>query len=182
MLVRGVLTNSGGQTTLQGTDLGGTAAPAFTLSDQNGAQVSLASLRGHPVVLSFMNTHCPDECPLAGKLQTAMQALGAQSQDVRWVEVSTDPVGDTAQTAQSFLLHYQLEGSHYLLGDQAQLAPVWQAYSVAVTPNMPTATASNGSVSQTDGLYLIDGQGRERAYLDSNFTPSMLEGDLRTLL
>ena len=98
--------------------------------------------------------------------------------------MSTDPAGDTPQAAQSFVRHYQLEGTHYLLGDQAQLAPVWKSYAVAVTPATPamTATAGSGGVAQTDGIYVIDGQGRERVYLDSSFTPAMLEDDLRALL
>ena len=83
MLLRGILTNGAEQASLEGTDLHDTTAPAFALNDQNGAQVSLAALRGHPVVLSFMSTRCPDNCPLAGKLHTAMQALGMQARDVR---------------------------------------------------------------------------------------------------
>src|SRR5581483_12516451 len=78
MLLRGILAHGDGQTQLQGTDLGGTPAPAFTLSDQNGDQVSLASLRGHPVVLSFMDTDCPSGCPLATKQHAVMDALGSQ--------------------------------------------------------------------------------------------------------
>jgi len=31
----------------------GKPAPGFTLRDQNGAQIHLASLRGHPVLLVF---------------------------------------------------------------------------------------------------------------------------------
>jgi hypothetical protein len=61
--------NSGG---LDGTSMGGTPAPAFQLTDQNGQTISLAQFRGQPVVLTFMYTHCPDECPAnAGKLHAA---------------------------------------------------------------------------------------------------------------
>jgi protein SCO1/2 len=188
MLLRGHLADGQVQTRLQGADLGGTAAPAFALRDQNGAEVSLASLRGHPVVLAFMYTHCPDECPLtASKLHTVAQALGAKAQEVRWVAISTDPLGDTASTAQAFVRQHQVDGyMHYLLGDEAQLAPIWQAYHVAVEP-ATTATsgghsAGDGRVTHTGGLYVLDGQGRERVYLDPNFAPGTLEGDLRALL
>ncbi len=77
---------------LQGTSLGGTAAPTFTLTDQNGTPISLAALRGHPVVLTFFYTHCTDECPLtASKFQRVLTESGTQFKDVRWVAVSTDP-------------------------------------------------------------------------------------------
>src|SRR5690348_3418209 len=48
--------NQNASTQLKGTSLGGTAAPNFTLTDQNGNQVSLADLHGHPVVLTFFYT------------------------------------------------------------------------------------------------------------------------------
>lgn len=38
----------------------GLAAPAFTLSTPGGLQVSLASLRGKPVLINFWATWCPD--------------------------------------------------------------------------------------------------------------------------
>src|SRR5262245_11867030 len=34
------------------------AAPGFTLTDQSGRPVSLASFRGRTVVLTFMDSHC----------------------------------------------------------------------------------------------------------------------------
>ncbi|HEV8190366.1 MAG TPA: SCO family protein [Ktedonobacterales bacterium] len=184
MLLRGYLANGERQAALRGTDLGGTSAPAFTLYDHNGVEVSLASLQGHPVVLTFMSTRCASDCPVATKLHTAMQSLGGKAENVGWVAVSTDPVADTAANAQSFVRKYQLGGMRYLLGDEARLMPVWQAYHVPVELDASTAPASagGGSAFQAVGLYLIDGQGRERVYLDSNFAPGMLEGDLRALL
>ena len=38
----------------------GKAAPGFTLTDQAGRTLSLASFRGHAVVLEFMDPHCTD--------------------------------------------------------------------------------------------------------------------------
>ena len=35
----------------------------FTLTDTNGKPLSLSSLKGKVVVLSFGYTHCPDICP-----------------------------------------------------------------------------------------------------------------------
>src|SRR5437016_1262618 len=63
-----------------GTDLGRTPAPPFSLVDQDGQQVSLAQFRGQPVVLTFLYTHCPDECPLiADQIRVATTQLGADS-------------------------------------------------------------------------------------------------------
>ena len=42
-------------------------APDFTLTDQNGDRVSMAGLRGKVVVLTFMDPHCTDICPLVSR-------------------------------------------------------------------------------------------------------------------
>lgn len=169
---------------LQGTSLGGNIAPDFTLTDQHGARVSLASLRGHPVVLSFFFTHCTNECPLtASKFQRVLSQSDAQLQNVRWVAVSTDPVGDSPQTAMQFVAEHGLTGKlQYLLGTQSELAPIWSAYSVSVetTEATPGVTGA-GSVMHTGGVWLIDAQGREQVYLDATFSPQALGDDLKAL-
>jgi protein SCO1/2 len=169
--------------TLKGADLGATPAPDFTLTDASGATVSLASLRGHPVVLTFLYTHCPDECPLtAEKLRVAAQTLGTQgAAQVRWVVVSVDPTGDTPASANAFVAAHHLTGTaQYLLGTQAQLALVWDAYHIAVQPGGNAQAMVNG-VDHTVGVFVLDAEGRERAYLDGTFDPADLAYDLRAL-
>src|SRR5438876_10613947 len=41
-------------------------APAFSLRDQRGRRVSLRSLRGHAVLLTFLDSRCKRECPGEG--------------------------------------------------------------------------------------------------------------------
>ena len=179
-----LVNNQNANAQLKGTSLGGTAAPNFTLTDQNGNRVTLSDLRGHPVVLTFFYTHCTDECPLtASKFQSILKSSGAQLNNVRWVAVSTDPVGDTAQTATSFAAKHGLTGTlQYLLGTQAELEPVWSAYSVAVEGGATTPGQDDaGKVQHTGGVWLIDAQGHERIYLDAAFDPKALADDLKIL-
>src|SRR5579862_3258215 len=134
ILIHDHLAASSAAPPLVGVDLGGVAAPNFTLTDQTGARVTLASLRGHPVVLTFLYTHCPDQCPLtAEKLRMTADQLGARAGSVDWLAVSVDPVGDTPATAAAFVHAHGLDGRlRYLLGAQQALAPVWQSYHIAV--------------------------------------------------
>jgi protein SCO1/2 len=168
---------------LVGIDMGREPAPGFTLVDQNGASVSLEAQRGHPVVLTFLYTHCPDACPLtAEKLHAAEQSLGTRGADVRWLVVSIDPAGDTPAAASQFVAAHHLTGqARYLLGSQNQLQPVWSAYHIAVQPGQD-AQAQVRSVVHSLGVYVIDGQGRERVYLDQDFDPAGLASGLRVLL
>ena len=52
-------------------------APHFTLTDQHGKMVSLASLRGHAVALTFLDPVCTSDCPLiAQEFRQTDQRLG----------------------------------------------------------------------------------------------------------
>jgi protein SCO1/2 len=168
---------------LQGTDLLSRPAPTFQLVDQTGAPISLGALKGHPVVLTFMYTHCPGPCPLlAAKLYKASQALGKQAQQVEWLAVSFDPQGDTPASATQFVAVHQLAGRlHFLLGPPAQLEPIWNAYFVTVESQLH-AQGTGSTLMHSVGVFLLDQQGRERVYLNDTLTPEMLVADLHLLL
>jgi protein SCO1 len=163
---------------LQGTDLRGVAAPSFTLVDQSGARLSLAALHGHLVVLTFMDSVCTNECPITAQyLDMSAQLLGAKdTTSVVWLAISVDPWSDTSATARAFLAKNQVTMPlHFLLGSEATLRPLWQAYHIAVLQ-------TGGDITHTLGAYIIDQRGRERIWLDQAFDPKMLSDDLRILL
>ena len=165
---------------LSGTELDGAVAPDFTLTDGlTGQAVTLSSLRGNAVALAFLYTHCPDVCPLtASQFRAAQQRLGADAARVRFVAVSVDPQGDTPETVRAFSHAHDLsERWHYLIGQRAQLAPVWAAYGVGAF-GAPTGT----EVQHNDAIYLIDRDGRERALVHSDVSLDDLVNDLRALL
>ena len=175
------VTSTTSQSGLQGTDLGSVPAPNFRLTDQFGRPISLAQFKGKPVVLTFLYTHCPDQCPLtAEKLHAVMLSLGSDAQRVGVVAVSTDPKGDTRAAALNFSQVHRMQNYwHYLLGTESQLSPVWSSYAVYAAP---TPTSTGGTVAHTTAVYLIDKQGRERVFFGDNFTSEQLTRDLQILL
>ncbi len=59
-------------------DLVNRPAPAFSLTDQHGRNVSLASLRGKVVLLTFLDDTCSTDCPvIAQEFRLAGHLLGA---------------------------------------------------------------------------------------------------------
>jgi protein SCO1/2 len=162
---------------LQGTDLGSSPAPNFSLTDQFGKQVSLAEFKGKPVVLTFLYTNCPDQCPLtAEKLHATLQELGNAAPNVGVLAVSTDPARDTTSAALKFSQSHRMQDYwHYLVGPKSKLAPIWSAYSIYAQPEQQT-------VNHSLGLYVIDKQGHERVFLGNDFTPGQLAADLQVLL
>ncbi len=168
--------------TLKGTDLGTSPAPDFKLTDPAGKTMSLSDFHGKVVVLTFLYTHCPDECPLiASKLATTSGLLGDNTmKQTAFIAVSVDPTNDTPIAIAKFMQDHNLVGKlHYLTGTQEQLKPVWSAYSVYAAPS---TTTSAGSVSHSTRVIVIDQAGNERINLDSDLDPNDLAFDVRTLL
>jgi cytochrome oxidase Cu insertion factor (SCO1/SenC/PrrC family) len=130
-------------------------APDFTLSDQNGAAVSLATFRGQEVLLTFMDPKCTTQCPIVGQELGSVEAsLPAGVKPVLLV-VSVTP-GRTAADVGAFVSHVNWNaGWHWLLGNQAQLQAVWAMYHIAVQP-------TTGDVLHDETLYVVDPQGRIR--------------------
>ncbi len=166
---------------LQGTYLGGVAAPDFRLTDQFGRAVSLSQFKGQPVILTFLYTHCPDQCPLtAEKLHVVMLNLGSAAQHVAVLAVSTDPKGDTTATALNFSKVHRMQNYwHYLIGTHSQLSPIWSSYAVYAAP---TPTTTGGTVNHTTAIFIIDQQGHKRVLLGNSASNDQITGDLRILL
>ena len=76
-------------------------APPFTLTDTSGHSVSLSSLRGRTVVLTFLDPVCTSDCPIiAQSLRLADENLGADARNVELVAVVNNPLyRSTALTA-----------------------------------------------------------------------------------
>jgi len=175
------LANTGSDTNttngLQGSDLGGVVAPDFRLSDQYGKQVSLSQFKGEPVILTFIYTHCPDVCPLtAEKLHSTMQMMNGDTQKIGIIAVTIDPARDNQAAVLSFSKAHNMQDYwHYLFGTRNQLSPIWSDYHIFVQQQQQT-------VNHSMGLYLIDKQGKQRVYMDTDFTPTQLAANLKILL
>lgn len=154
---------------------GSTTAPAFTLTDQDGKTVALADFKGRVVALSFLDSHCQQQCPLQGEqLGIAERTLGARTPFVNLV-VSVAPATDTPDSERAFAATHRWMGEwHWLSGTPADLQAVWKSYGIAVLPG-PT-----GNIPHSIVLYLIDHQGHERVAMF--FTdPKRIEQDVGLL-
>jgi protein SCO1 len=165
-------------TKLVGEVLPGAIAPDFTLTDgPTGQVVSLSTLRGSVVLLTFLFTSCLDVCPLTAEvIRDARDRMGTSAKDVAFIAVSVDPVGDTPTTTRRFVQEHQLESSlRYLIGSQAALSRVWQAYGIA-------QAVSTKDVLHSDAIYLIDKMERGRVLLHSDVSPEALAANLGILV
>jgi protein SCO1 len=141
-------------------------APAFSLTDQRGRRVTSASFRGGPWLLMFLDSRCTTLCPIAGhQIGSVERQMG--SHRIPLVVVSVNPA-DTPWSVHRAAREWGWHGGWtWLMGTAAQLRPVWKAYHIGV---MSTAKG----ISHTIAVYLMDGQGDERA----GFLPPIATGAL----
>lgn len=165
---------------MAGTVLDGRPASPFRLQDQNGQTISLASLRGHVVVLTFLDAVCTQQCPLTAQyLDYTSGFLGPQAtQQIEWVAISVNPTNTPAQAKAFLAKHHVTVPIHFLLGTQAQLQPLWKAYGIYV--QLPTQPGQD--VVHAAFTYLLDQRGDEREILDQVYDMKAAAQDLRIIM
>ena len=153
---------------LGGFPMAGHLAPDFTLSDQFGHPVTLSSLRGHEVVLAFIDSRCKTLCPLTSTIMynAKSQLAASASRNVQLVAVNANPTATSIATVQAWSInHGMLHQWEFLTGSAQQLQSVYSMYNVYVQVN------SNRVLEHDPIMFIIDAQGHERLYfetLDSN--------------
>jgi protein SCO1/2 len=151
-------------------------APPFSLPDQSGRRFSLAAQRGRPLILTFMDSRCHQQCPLEGRALAAALRMTPAAQRPLIVAVSVNPWEDTRSSARSAIRRFGLApfSWRWLLGSKARLEPVWRKYGIEVR-------RAAHDIEHTDALYLIDARGFERAGIVYPFPPSWIRDDLGSL-
>jgi protein SCO1 len=157
------------------------AAPDFALTSQDGAEVTLESLRGKVVAVAFIYTWCPDICPmLTDKMARVQDALGADfGAKVAFLSITVDPERDTPEALKAYAeaLDADLAGWSFLTGTPAAIREVAQRYGVVVRP------AADGQVDHTLLTTLIDRHGAMRVqYLGYRFDEEEFRHDLQDLV
>lgn len=154
-------------------------APAygFTLTDQYGHPVSLASLKGRAVALTFLDPVCTVDCPIiAQEFRQADALLGSSSRHAVFVAVVANPTYHSVAATEAF---DEQEGlAHvgnwlFLTGSVRQLERVWNTYGVTVE-----TTPAGSMVAHTNIAYVIDTTGNIREVLDA--TPGTSDASSRS--
>jgi cytochrome oxidase Cu insertion factor (SCO1/SenC/PrrC family) len=145
-------------------------APGFSLTDQDGRTVSLASLRGKVVLMTFLDPVCTSDCPIiAQEFKQTGQLLGAQNKNVELVAVVANQLYRSVAFTRAF---DQQEGLttvpnwRYLTGSLSQLSAVWQHYGIIVE-NLPAGAMSG----HNDVAVVIDPSGQIRQEVSTDPGP-----------
>ena len=145
-------------------------APGFTLTSQAGRRVSLTSLRGKVVLLTFLDPVCTTDCPIiAQEMRAADTMLGAKASQVELVAVVANQTYVSRTFTQAFTRQEgldQVPNWLYLTGSLSQLQVVWRHYRIEVQ-NLPAGAMS----AHNDLVFVISATGRIRQEIDSDPGP-----------
>jgi protein SCO1/2 len=154
---------------------------AFEIQDLLGKPFNNASLKGHPHLLFFGFTYCPDICPTT--LATLSQVLPAGAPavlpDARVLFISIDPERDSAANLQDYLRAFSngIEGARP--ANVAALTPLLTSLgAIASRVSLPDGSYT---LDHTAAIYLLDSRGRYRAVFTPPISVAQLKGDLQRI-
>lgn len=159
----------------------GDVVPNTPLENQQGTLMSLESLRGHRVALTFIYTRCPlvNFCPLMDQRFVDLQREITQSPDlvdVRLVSVTIDPEFDTRDVlyAHATALNADPDLWHFVTGDRNEVLGLANRFGIVTEPGASDALLHNLRTA------VIDPDGRlVTAYSGNMWTLAELVANLK---
>lgn len=132
---------------------------SYTLTDQDGAKVTEAVFKGHPSLLFFGYTHCPDVCPTTlAEMSAWFETLGADAKDLKAYFVTVDPERDTPQVLKDYVAWVGPRLSA-LGGERAEVDKAIKAWGV-VAEKVPGSGPDDYTMNHTASVFLLDKDGR----------------------
>lgn len=152
----------------------------FDLVDQDGNAVDESLFAGHPSVLFFGFTHCPEVCPTTmAEMSAWFEALGEEGADLRAYFVSIDPERDTPAVLGDYVswVSDRITG---ITGDPQQIAAIAKAWGVFYE-KVPL-NGGDYTMDHTASVFLLDRNGEFQGTIAYREDMATALGKLRNLL
>ncbi|MGA8534874.1 MAG: SCO family protein [Candidatus Tumulicola sp.] len=154
------------------------AAPQ--LVDQTGRTFTLESLRGRPLVVTFISAHCTDACPLINaQFSDAATRIAHQGLSARLLTITLDPQRDPPMVMRSLATRFGANPRYWLLasGRPADVDAILDAYGVIARPGK-----SGYRENHTTFVYVFDASGKlEKTMLASTDLTNAIVDEVRTM-
>ena len=153
--------------------------PDVILTNQFGKPLSMASLKGKPLLVSFIHTSCKGVCELmTAKMKDVASDLGANGTKVTMVSISTDPDDDGPAQLMAYAKRENVvnDGFVFLTGKPASVKQVLKVYGV-------NQHAGDNEMTHVFELFLIGPDGHQvRHYHGLNIQAAKVAGDIQHTL
>ena len=152
----------------------------FDLLDHNGAPVDETLFAGHPSLLFFGFTHCPEVCPTTlAEISGWFEALGDEGADLRAYFVTIDPERDTPATLGDYVtwVSDRITGITGEPAEVATLADAWGVYYERVP-----VEGGDYTMDHTASVFLLDRSGAFQGTIAYREDTATALGKIRNLL
>jgi len=152
----------------------------FKLVDQNSQPITEQDLIGHPYLVFFGFTHCPDVCPTTlFEVSEILRKLGPDAKNVRALFITVDPERDTPAVLKDYMSSFdpRVIGA---TGDSAAIMSVEKTFRV-YAKKVPL-DGGGYTMDHTAIVYLMDKAGRFVAPFNMKRRPEEAAADLKRYL
>ncbi|NLH82314.1 MAG: SCO family protein [Phyllobacteriaceae bacterium] len=130
----------------------------FALVDQSGKPFTQADLKGHPSLVFFGYTFCPDVCPTTLlEAEGWMKELGPDADRLKVVFVTVDPERDTSEKLKDYLGSFDPRFVG-LTGPRPAIDRILKDYRVFA--RKVEGKGGDYTMDHTAAVYMLDPQGR----------------------
>lgn len=133
---------------------------AFALVDQRGAPIDQTAFEGHPSLLFFGYTHCPDVCPTTmAEMSNWFAALGGEAGNLKAYFITVDPERDTPAILGEYIawVSDRITG---ITGPRAEIDKVLTDWRI-VAEKVPSSDGGY-TMNHTASVFLLDSKGQFR--------------------
>jgi protein SCO1/2 len=152
----------------------------FELTDHNGERTTAATFAGHPTLVYFGYSYCPDICPMS--LQTMATAMAEENDEPRinGAFITVDPKRDHADHLADYvpLFHGRLVG---LTGSMTEIETVAKAFRIFFK-HREDVDPEAYPVDHSAYIYLMDQNWRLAAVFRHDATADEMKAAIRKLL
>ncbi|WP_233353091.1 SCO family protein [Henriciella mobilis] len=130
----------------------------FTLTNQDGVEVTEEDFKGRPTLIYFGFTYCPDVCPgtLVG-IANAYRSLPEDIEPPQTLLISVDPERDTPEALKTYVASNAFPDNLVgLTGTPEQIAAVADEFFVGYDRIETPESAGDYTMDHTSLLYLMD--------------------------
>ncbi len=154
------------------------ALPDFNLVDARGAPVTPATLAGHPTLVFFGFTHCPDVCPTTLALLASVQKRAALP-GLKVAFITVDPERDTPAQVGAYVSSF---GGDFigLTGGAPEILKATTGFGVAAA--RVELAGGDYTMDHSAAVFALDSQARIVAVFTPPLSADRLARDLQRLV
>jgi protein SCO1/2 len=129
----------------------------FALTDDTGQPITEAAFRGHPSVVFFGFTHCPEVCPTTlAEMDGWLNQMGDEGKSIRAYFVTIDPARDTVDLMHNYVTNVSKRITG-ITGDPAKVEQMARDFKIYFR-KQPTSDGDY-TMDHTATVLLLDSKG-----------------------